>query len=91
MSMRGATHPGPENTYFLATQCCRCDEKGTEGKSRKKRREERVVVSGQRQTPQPVLSAAAPDDDDVRLNEGEKMLFKVVWVLRLMQRGVDKA
>lgn len=35
--MRGATHPGPENTYFLATQCCRCDEKGTEGKSRTKR------------------------------------------------------
>lgn len=35
--MRGATHPGPENTYFLATQCCRSDEKQTERKSETKK------------------------------------------------------
>lgn len=36
-SMRGATHPWPENTSFLATQCCRSDEKQTERKSETKK------------------------------------------------------
>lgn len=74
-STRGATHPGPENTYFLAThaQLSVVDlvRNGQRGRDKTKR-DESFMNARQRHAQQLVLNTAA---DDVKGNEGEKMFL----------------
>lgn len=80
-TMRGASHPGPENTSSLATECCRCGEKRAERKRRTKGHEDRVTNVTETLTAAPTASS---------WNDGAEIrdILRLAWAFWQVHYGV---